>query len=79
MSDTLTQDDVQLHTGPTPDKFAHYVKRTLVIDGVKTAEALCGYKWTPKAWREDIPTCPACKAVYDDDEAIQLATGKVRL
>jgi hypothetical protein len=74
MSETLTKADVQLHTGATPEKFAHMIRVAnrgvpRLIDGPQ--EALCGYVFTPTG--KSLPPCPACKAVFDDDEAMSLA------
>lgn len=76
MSETLTQPDVQLHTGTTPEKFAHRIRVAdrgvlRVLHGPQ--EALCGYVFTPTG-RTGLPECPACRAVFDDDEAMSLAT-----
>lgn len=73
--DTLTREDTQHQTGTDPAKVAHYVRKQRIPDAViegTAVEALCGYVFVPSR-DPNLPVCPACKAVYDDPEAIHYA------
>lgn len=73
-ADTLTREDVQLHTGTDPEKHAHIVLKRDALPG-EPVEALCGYVLRPKQDPRNLPVCQACKAVFDDNEARSLAAG----
>lgn len=75
MSDTITQADVQLFSSVTPEQHAHMIRVAnrgvpRVLDGPQ--EALCGYVFTPTG-RTGLPPCDACRAVYEDNEAMSMA------
>jgi len=73
MTDTLTQEDVELHTGIDPDKLAHYVKRKHIINSVVGGfelEALCGHRFVQKQDPNKLPICRPCKEIYNDPKAL---------
>lgn len=74
MAGTLTQADVQLHTGTDPEKHAHIVLKREYLPG-EPVEALCGHTLRPKQDPRNLPVCPACRAVFDDNDARSMAAG----
>lgn len=79
--ETLTQPDVQLHTGQNPDEVAHYVKKRRVTDAAVFGEpipALCGYIVIPSRDTTGMPVCEACRAIFDDDAAREARGGEMR-
>lgn len=77
LSDTLTKEDVELLTGFDPTKYSHYIRRKAQLEGMvegTAAEALCGYIFVPSKDGTNMPVCPQCKAVYDDNEAMAIIT-----
>lgn len=66
-TDTLTREDVQLHTGLDNADLAHIVDQRkynlteAYILGT-TVIALCGYEWIPTKDPHKLPVCPACVA-----------------
>lgn len=74
MSDTLTREDVQLHTGTEPEKHAHIILKREYLPG-EPIEALCGYRWVPSRNPLDYPVCAACVAVFEDNQARAMAAG----
>lgn len=81
-ADTLTKSDVELHTGTTPDDVAHIVHKTDWERGYlngEQVEALCGHRFIPTKPAEKLPLCQGCKAIFDDDQARDLAAGRTSL
>ena len=76
MTATFHKEETQTGKG----KVAHYAKRTKVTEGYVLGtplEALCGKIFVPTQNPESLAVCGECKAVYDDDEAINLARGSM--
>jgi hypothetical protein len=75
-TETLTREDVELERSTGPAECAHYARKQKIteayIEGTPI-EALCGYMFVPSKDPNGKPVCQACKAVYDDPEAIHYA------
>ena len=66
-TDLLTRPELQDDDGGH-DRFAHYVKKDMVVESAvtgKAVKALCGKKWIPSRDPEKYPVCPVCKEIYD--------------
>jgi hypothetical protein len=69
MTETLTQEDVEIHTSYDPEKHAHYVKKKRIVDasvGGYEIEALCGYRFIPTKNPDKLPICPPCKEIFEN-------------
>lgn len=74
MTSTLTREEVQLHTGTAPEDHAHIILTREYLPG-EPIEALCGYRFVPNRSPLELPVCPACVAVFEDNEARAMAAG----
>jgi hypothetical protein len=69
MTETLTREDVELHTGLGPGDVAHIVnqrKHNLTeayVLGIPVV-ALCGYEWIPTKSPDKLPICEECKRIF---------------
>lgn len=54
-----------------PENFAHYIDATLSMPG-SPAEALCGAVFVPRQIAANLPVCPGCKSVYEDNQAMAM-------
>lgn len=73
-TETVTREDVQLHTGHQPDQHAHIILKRDYKPG-EPLEALCGHRFTPRRNPLDLPVCAACVAVFEDNDARSMAAG----
>ena len=81
ITETMTEDVVEVRTTDTPEDAAHIVRLPRDQDGKTTAqayimqariegfevEALCGYRWIPQKDPKVLPVCETCLEIYKHD------------
>lgn len=72
-ADTVTREDVQIHTGTSAARMAHVIDQrpasgqdttTAYVEGSELV-ALCGYRWVPGHSPAGLPVCPECQRIID--------------